>query len=62
MKQIFSNGKTFEVRDIGEVVFSLQAGNTPLPIITKEIYSDEEARAICKDLLGKSIYENTTDT
>lgn len=58
MKHVFSNGKTLEVREIGEVIFrmELRDENMPLPIIAKEIQSDEEARALLKNLKETGYY------
>lgn len=59
MKQVFSNGLMLEVRDIGEPVYKLKLRfkSCPLPIILKQIVSDEEARAMVK-AIDKSKYWN----
>ena len=49
MKYIHSNGRKLEVRDIGEVIYKLEADSIPLPII-QEIMSDEKAREMVKKL------------
>jgi hypothetical protein len=52
MKHVFSNGLTLEVRDCGPVRYRMTSEtNNPLPIVTHEFMSDDEARSLVKDLL-----------
>lgn len=54
MKQLFSNGRELEVRDVGEPVVILEHKvGLPLPLYHHAIMEDVEAREICKDLINK---------
>lgn len=54
MKQIHSDGKHLEVRDVGEPVVMLEClVGKPLPLYHHEIMEDAEAREVCKSLINK---------
>lgn len=59
MKYINSNGRNLEVRDISEPVMELELLKPlmPLPIIVGEIFTDEKARDIMKDILATRLYK-----
>jgi hypothetical protein len=60
MKQVWSDGLHFEVRDISEPLIVLEKTTVPIPIVLKEIVSDEEARKITKRLLSNKLYRRIT--
>ncbi len=59
MKYVFSNGLKLEVREIGEVIYQLDLKNKriPLPIITKEIMTDDEARKVAENIKNTRNYK-----
>lgn len=65
MKYVFSNGIRFEVRDISEPLVVVEQkesdsmGKIPLPIVIKNIVSDEEARQITKQMISNKNYRRT---
>lgn len=62
MKLLSGNGRTFTVRNAGPVVFELRArpGGTPIKFNAARVVEDDEARAICRELLDIGLYERVT--
>lgn len=58
VKLLRSDGRSFEVRDIGPILFHLRHGpDAPLPIIASEIVDDDAARETCRRLVAMGLYE-----
>lgn len=57
MKLVRSNGRTMTVRDVGAVLLELRATpGHPLPICD-DVLTDDNARELCRRLLGYGFYE-----
>lgn len=57
MKLLYGNGKVFEIRDVGPVIFRLTAGaQVPIKFNDCRVVEDDEARDRCRELLGSGLY------
>jgi hypothetical protein len=57
MKFVVCNGKMFEVRNVGEIVFKLTSRGAPIKAHGTRLMSDEDARQLCRDLLDLKLYD-----
>jgi hypothetical protein len=55
VRWVRSNGRTLEVREVSEPDMRLRATSAPLPIFD-QVMSDDEARAVLRDLLAAGHY------
>lgn len=57
MKLIVSNGKTLEVRDVGEPIMTVVADKIPVKYNGTQILHEDKARAIVRELIDCGLYE-----
>jgi hypothetical protein len=56
MKLLSGNGKVFEVRDCGPVIFRLTAGAVPIKFNDRIVVEDDVAREKVRELLATGLY------
>jgi len=56
MRLVKSNGRVLEVREVGEESHRILAVAAPLPIIVDRVMSDEEARALWREIVQSGLY------
>lgn len=61
VKLLIGNGRVLDVRDVGDTIMQIKArtGGPPIKVNGRLVMSDDDARALLKELLSSGWYDRT---